>query len=108
MTAPAGTTATGLTELAVRGQDRRRSGQHDSLGPEPQPVPCADGFELDEALLGGEAEPVRKQPGDQVLSGSAVVAGSAPILAVCAGVILAAVAALAGWRRWREPGERLS
>ncbi len=32
----------------------------------------------------------------------------APILAVCAGVVLAAVAALAGWRRWREPGERLS
>ena len=35
----------------------------------------ADGLELDEALLTGEAEPVRKQPGDTVLSGSAVVAG---------------------------------
>jgi cation-transporting ATPase E len=35
----------------------------------------ADGLELDEALLTGEAEPMRKQPGDTVLSGSAVVAG---------------------------------
>ena len=34
----------------------------------------ADGLELDEALLTGEAEPVRKQPGDTVPSGSAVVA----------------------------------
>jgi magnesium-transporting ATPase (P-type) len=44
-------------------------------------VLCADGLELDEALLTGEAEPVRKQPGDQVLSGSVVVAGSARIRA---------------------------
>jgi cation-transporting P-type ATPase E len=41
----------------------------------------ADGLELDEALLTGEAEPVRKQPGDPVLSGSAVVAGTARIRA---------------------------
>ena len=39
-------------------------------------VLSADGLELDEALLTGEAEPVRKQPGDPVLSGSAVVARS--------------------------------
>ncbi|MGH3176375.1 MAG: HAD-IC family P-type ATPase, partial [Streptosporangiaceae bacterium] len=41
----------------------------------------ADGLELDEALLTGEAEPVRKQPGDAVLSGSAVVAGAGLIRA---------------------------
>ena len=45
----------------------------------------ADGLELDEALLTGEAGPVRKQPGDQVLSGSAVVAGTARIRAVRVG-----------------------
>jgi cation-transporting P-type ATPase E len=41
----------------------------------------ADGLELDEALLTGEAEPVRKQPGDTILSGSAVVAGAGLIRA---------------------------
>ncbi len=34
------------------------------------------GLELDESLLTGEADPVHKQPGDQALSGSFVVAGS--------------------------------
>ena len=36
----------------------------------------AEGLELDEALLTGEAEPVPKRPGDSVLSGSFVVAGT--------------------------------
>ncbi|HEX6519438.1 MAG TPA: HAD-IC family P-type ATPase [Streptosporangiaceae bacterium] len=36
----------------------------------------AEGLELDEALLTGEAEPVPKQPGQTVLSGSFVVAGT--------------------------------
>jgi cation-transporting P-type ATPase E len=36
----------------------------------------ADGLELDEALLTGEAEPVAKRPGETVLSGSFVVAGT--------------------------------
>ena len=36
----------------------------------------AEGLELDEALLTGEAEPVQKRPGDGVLSGSFVVAGT--------------------------------
>src|SRR5690606_39751282 len=35
----------------------------------------ADGLEIDESLLTGEADPVVKQPGDPVMSGSVVVAG---------------------------------
>ncbi|MFI9762615.1 HAD-IC family P-type ATPase [Streptomyces sp. NPDC051963] len=35
----------------------------------------ADGLEIDESLLTGEADPVLKRPGDQVMSGSFVVAG---------------------------------
>jgi len=38
-------------------------------------VLAAESLELDESLLTGEAEPVAKQPGDEVLSGSFVVAG---------------------------------
>ena len=34
------------------------------------------GLEIDESLLTGEADPVHKHPGDEVLSGSFVVAGS--------------------------------
>ncbi|MFH0176393.1 HAD-IC family P-type ATPase [Streptomyces cacaoi] len=35
----------------------------------------AEGLEIDESLLTGEADPVVKRPGDQVMSGSFVVAG---------------------------------
>ncbi|MFI0090979.1 HAD-IC family P-type ATPase [Streptomyces bobili] len=35
----------------------------------------ADGLEIDESLLTGEADPVAKRPGDEVMSGSFVVAG---------------------------------
>ncbi|MFH8800405.1 HAD-IC family P-type ATPase [Streptomyces sp. NPDC017936] len=35
----------------------------------------ADGLEIDESLLTGEADPVVKRPGEEVLSGSFVVAG---------------------------------
>ncbi|MER5457219.1 HAD-IC family P-type ATPase [Micromonospora sp. NPDC002389] len=37
---------------------------------------AVDGLEVDESLLTGEADPVVKAPGDNVLSGSFVVAGS--------------------------------
>lgn len=36
----------------------------------------SDGLEVDESLLTGEADPMHKQPGDRVLSGSFTVAGS--------------------------------
>lgn len=44
----------------------------------------ANGIQLDESLLTGESEPVRKEPGDEILSGSAVTAGqgSARVLRV--------------------------
>ncbi len=39
-------------------------------------VVTSDGLEIDESLLTGEADPVVKEPGEEVLSGSFVVAGS--------------------------------
>ena len=41
----------------------------------------ADGLEVDESLLTGEADPVHKRPGDPVMSGSFVVAGSGAFVA---------------------------
>ncbi len=48
-------------------------------------VLTADGLELDEALLTGEADSVAKQDGDKVLSGSAVVAGTGRVQATGVG-----------------------
>jgi len=45
----------------------------------------ADGLEADEALLTGEAEPVAKPPGERVLSGSFVVAGTGRVRASAVG-----------------------
>ncbi|MEU3985539.1 HAD-IC family P-type ATPase [Streptomyces sp. NPDC026672] len=45
----------------------------------------ADGLEIDESLLTGEADPVVKRPGDPVLSGSFVVAGSGAFTATRVG-----------------------
>ncbi|MFJ5674496.1 HAD-IC family P-type ATPase [Streptomyces sp. NPDC093097] len=45
----------------------------------------ADGLEIDESLLTGEADPVLKKPGDPVLSGSFVVAGSGAFTATKVG-----------------------
>jgi len=48
-------------------------------------VLAADGLEIDEALLTGEAEPVVKHPGDALLSGSFVVAGGGRARATAVG-----------------------
>ncbi|MER6104165.1 HAD-IC family P-type ATPase [Streptomyces sp. NPDC001832] len=45
----------------------------------------ADGLEIDESLLTGEADPVLKRPGDQVMSGSFVFAGGGAFAATKVG-----------------------
>ncbi|MCF3103971.1 HAD-IC family P-type ATPase [Streptomyces roseoverticillatus] len=45
----------------------------------------ADGLEIDESLLTGEADPVLKRPGDSVMSGSFVVAGGGAFAATKVG-----------------------
>ncbi|KNB51522.1 cation-translocating P-type ATPase [Streptomyces caatingaensis] len=45
----------------------------------------SDGLEIDESLLTGEADPVVKRPGDQVMSGSFVVAGGGAFTATKVG-----------------------
>ncbi|UFR03830.1 cation-translocating P-type ATPase [Streptomyces sp. Go40/10] len=45
----------------------------------------ADGLEIDESLLTGEADPVVKRPGDPVMSGSFVVAGGGAFTAAKVG-----------------------
>ncbi|HLN76390.1 MAG TPA: HAD-IC family P-type ATPase [Nocardioidaceae bacterium] len=60
----------------------------------------SDGLEIDESLLTGESEPVAKRPGDEVLSGSFVVAGSARARASRVGEAAYAVALAAEARRF--------
>ncbi|MGI5488995.1 HAD-IC family P-type ATPase [Microtetraspora malaysiensis] len=48
-------------------------------------VVASEGLEVDESLLNGEADPMHKEPGDQVLSGSFVVAGSGAFTATKVG-----------------------
>src|SRR4029077_10479568 len=49
------------------------------------PVVSSDGLEVDESLLTGEAEPVAKAPGDELLSGSWVVSGTGRHIAAVVG-----------------------
>lgn len=48
-------------------------------------VLAADGLDLDESLLTGESDAVPKRPGDTVLSGSAVIAGTGLVRATAVG-----------------------
>jgi cation-transporting ATPase E len=48
-------------------------------------VTAATGLEVDESLLTGEADPVDKQPGDALLSGSFVTAGHGDYVALAVG-----------------------
>jgi cation-transporting P-type ATPase E len=64
------------------------------------PLIDTDGLEVDESLLTGEAEPVPKRAGDQVLSGSFVVAGTGYARASRVGEDAYAVALAAEARRF--------
>ncbi|HEY3724569.1 MAG TPA: HAD-IC family P-type ATPase [Acidimicrobiia bacterium] len=48
-------------------------------------VHTSDGLELDESLLTGESEPIAKHPGDPVLSGAIVIAGTGRCQATAVG-----------------------
>jgi cation-transporting ATPase E len=48
-------------------------------------IRTATGLEIDESLLSGEADPVGKEPGDEVMSGSFVVAGQGQMTATKVG-----------------------
>ncbi len=75
-----------VTELAV--DDLVLDDLVDLIPGDQVPADCrlrqVDGLEVDESLLTGESDPVAKRVGDQVLSGSNVVAGSgrAQVIAV--------------------------
>lgn len=64
-------------------------------------VLVSHGLELNESLLTGESDPVEKQPGDEVLSGSFVVAGSGRIRATRIGDAAYATTLTAEARRFR-------
>ncbi len=66
------------------------------------------GIRLDESILTGESEPQVKQAGDQVLSGSSVVAGSATVRACAVGADSYANTLAAHVRRYRKVHSELA
>ena len=64
-------------------------------------VRTADGLEVDESLLTGEADPVSRHPGEYVLAGSVVVAGLGRVRAVRVGPDTYARRLAAEARRYR-------
>ena len=66
----------------------------------------ASGLEIDESLLSGEADPIGKEPGDDVLSGSFVVAGSGRFVSTKVGGESYAAKLTRQARGYSRPGQR--
>ncbi len=64
-------------------------------------------FEADESMLSGESVPVRKQPGDEVLSGSYAVSGSAIARLTRVGADSYAQQVTAEARRYKRPHSQI-
>ncbi len=70
-------------------------------------VVAADGLEVDESLLTGEADPVARHPGERLLSGSFAVAGRATMRADAVGAAAYARRITAETRQYRRTGSEL-
>lgn len=73
-----------LAESDVVTDDVIDLGRGDQVVVDGETIWCS-GLEIDESLLTGEAEPVPKNPGDSLLSGSIVIAGSGLMRATAVG-----------------------
>jgi cation-transporting ATPase E len=71
-------------------------------------VQRADGLSVDESFLTGESEAVEKHPGDDVLSGSFVVAGGGIVRATAVGDASYAARLTAEAKRFRAPTSELA
>jgi cation-transporting ATPase E len=70
-------------------------------------VSASDGLEIDESLLTGESDPVDKTSGDEVLSGSIVVAGSGAFQTTAVGADAYALRLAAETRRFTKARSEL-